>query len=547
MTASSASFSSTHAVVGQRHRYTEGDEARDVVFDEQTKHAVRLGPQESAALDSVAQSADFEEAERTYIERLGGTARPGELANVLASLRDAGAITDGRSVDAVRAIVRRRWQEDHVRALVGALRRARLMPMFSDRIPATIASLAGELDAEAFARIPLLSRQDLRRAFPAGYYTDREAFQERVDKAQFAVGESSGLEGDARLTVFTDSASADEAALHALFVNRDVAPWNELRNAFLTSLHHLGLLCVADLPQMENRVFGDSLRLLPPEDPTLPTRAEINRIFRELRAHDARRLVASPTYLVHLTRRALEHGLQLPSIQVINTSYEYLSEIHRRYLAEAWSCPVYDTYRVEALPGQPLVQCEAGTYHANDRHFHIEVLRDGAPVAPGELGSLVVTTLRSAIPLIRYDIGDLVRTAVAPCTCGAVHTSIGRLAGHVDDAIALPSGGWVTVTDVDERLSPIPGIAFYKLVELAPRKFRLEVVPDATGDMGAIADAARPALATLLGDGASCDVRRVRALFPDPSGKFRLVVPLAGGARLRAAKPVASAAAFQID
>jgi phenylacetate-CoA ligase len=58
------------------------------------------------------------------------------------------------------------------------------------------------------------------------------------------------------------------------------------------------------------------------------------------------------------------------------------------------------------------------------------------PVAPGELGEMVVTTLRKqAAPLIRYRTRDLTRLLPEPCPCGSPLPRHDRLLGRSDDMI----------------------------------------------------------------------------------------------------------------
>jgi phenylacetate-CoA ligase len=58
------------------------------------------------------------------------------------------------------------------------------------------------------------------------------------------------------------------------------------------------------------------------------------------------------------------------------------------------------------------------------------------PVADGEVGEMVVTTLtKEAVPLIRYRTRDLTRAIARPCSCGNVLPLHGRILGRSDDMI----------------------------------------------------------------------------------------------------------------
>lgn len=58
------------------------------------------------------------------------------------------------------------------------------------------------------------------------------------------------------------------------------------------------------------------------------------------------------------------------------------------------------------------------------------------PVAPGEIGEMVVTTLRKeAAPLIRYRTHDLTRLITEPCACGVTMPRHDKILGRSDDMI----------------------------------------------------------------------------------------------------------------
>ena len=60
------------------------------------------------------------------------------------------------------------------------------------------------------------------------------------------------------------------------------------------------------------------------------------------------------------------------------------------------------------------------------------------PVADGEVGELVMTTLRrTAMPIIRYRTRDLTRKMTGECPCGRKHVRLARLVGRSDDMLIV--------------------------------------------------------------------------------------------------------------
>ena len=77
------------------------------------------------------------------------------------------------------------------------------------------------------------------------------------------------------------------------------------------------------------------------------------------------------------------------------------------------------------------------------------------PVAPGEIGEMVVTTLcKEASPLIRYRTRDLTRLIVHPCSCGSILPMHDRIQGRSDDMIIFRAVN-IYPGQIDEVLSSV--------------------------------------------------------------------------------------------
>ena len=77
------------------------------------------------------------------------------------------------------------------------------------------------------------------------------------------------------------------------------------------------------------------------------------------------------------------------------------------------------------------------------------------PVAPGEIGEMVVTTLcKEASPLIRYRTRDLTRLIAHPCSCGSILPMHDRIQGRSDDMIIFRAVN-IYPGQIDEVLSSV--------------------------------------------------------------------------------------------
>jgi len=116
-----------------------------------------------------------------------------------------------------------------------------------------------------------------------------------------------------------------------------------------------------------------------------------------------------------------------------------------RTLAEAtFHVPVQQNYGINEV-GIIASRCpEGGRYHVNTELCIVEIVdRDGAACKPGQKGRLLVTGLANdAMPLIRYDTGDLAEAVEGPCPCGRTLPSFGMVHGRYNSIVSLPDGYW---------------------------------------------------------------------------------------------------------
>jgi phenylacetate-CoA ligase len=101
----------------------------------------------------------------------------------------------------------------------------------------------------------------------------------------------------------------------------------------------------------------------------------------------------------------------------------------------------------------------AGIHYWAD-YYILEVLDPETlkPVPEGEIGEMVVTTLRKeAVPLIRYRTRDLTRLVPGNCPCGSVLPRHDRLLGRSDDMIIFRAVN-IYPGQIDHILSHVEGI-----------------------------------------------------------------------------------------
>jgi phenylacetate-CoA ligase len=116
---------------------------------------------------------------------------------------------------------------------------------------------------------------------------------------------------------------------------------------------------------------------------------------------------------------------------------------HCRYVAKKlFNSELFETYGSVEF-GQLAFECEehAGLHLITDIAYVEFISKDGEHVSPGETGEIIVTGLcNTAMPLIRYKIGDIGVPSAENCSCGRKWPMVKSIEGRLNDFLILPSG-----------------------------------------------------------------------------------------------------------
>lgn len=114
-----------------------------------------------------------------------------------------------------------------------------------------------------------------------------------------------------------------------------------------------------------------------------------------------------------LAQAVLERKLDAPSLRVAISNAEPLYEHQRESIAQAFRCPVRDTYGMSEI-ASAASECGADTLHIWPEVGIIEAVHETGEIVPaGQTGRFICTGLLNAdMPLIRYEVGD--HGALAP-------------------------------------------------------------------------------------------------------------------------------------
>ncbi len=190
---------------------------------------------------------------------------------------------------------------------------------------------------------------------------------------------------------------------------------------------------------------------------------DIWKWLRTLKAPYLTTTAAMVLRLAELAAADRDHGFRLDAVMTFG---EVVRPEHRRAAREAFGARIVDRYSSEEV-GWMAFQCPRHDhYHALSATTLVEVVDDDdRPVAPGEEGRVLVTSMHSyAMPIIRYDIGDRA-VAGEPCDCGIRLPVIKEILGRERSFVMLPDGSTRLARLTGEYWREIAPVREYRVVQ----------------------------------------------------------------------------------
>ncbi|MCK9276278.1 MAG: phenylacetate--CoA ligase [Syntrophales bacterium] len=180
-----------------------------------------------------------------------------------------------------------------------------------------------------------------------------------------------------------------------------------------------------------------------------------------------------PSYALHLSEVFEEAGVDPRRDTKLSIAFlgaEPHSEKTRIKVEEFYGLKAYNSYGLSEMNGPGVAfECpfQQGM-HIWEDNFLVELVdpRTLEPVAEGEEGELVLTTLRrQGMPILRYRTKDLTCIINGTCECGRTHRRIERITGRTDDMLII-KGVNIFPVQVEKKLMGIPGVGMNFLIIL---------------------------------------------------------------------------------
>lgn len=195
-------------------------------------------------------------------------------------------------------------------------------------------------------------------------------------------------------------------------------------------------------------------------------------------------LYLRPSIAILLAEAVKRHRVPIPqSLQYIELTDELLQEEHRKFIQEVFQVELAYRYSIGEANAIAF-ECKHKTLHVLEDNVVVEVVKDGKPVI-GEVGDICLTSLTNyAMPLLRFETGDVGVLAETACPCGEKTSVLQLIDGHSSKFVVSKTGQKMSsgvlnsiVEQTNEFMSR--GIRQFRITQEAPDVFdvRLSLKP----------------------------------------------------------------------
>ncbi|UOD32267.1 AMP-binding protein [Massilia violaceinigra] len=180
--------------------------------------------------------------------------------------------------------------------------------------------------------------------------------------------------------------------------------------------------------------------------------------------------VGTPSFLRIIIEKAREMGADISSMQHALMGAEALPESLRAWFRDNGVPHVFQTYASADIGSMAYETATGGVLNPGmmlDEDVLLEIVRPGSgePVAPGDIGEIVVTLFNADYPLIRFATGDMSALLVdaPPSRCGRTNMRIRGWLGRADQTTKVRAM-FVHPSQVNNIVRRHPGILKARLV-----------------------------------------------------------------------------------
>ena len=300
------------------------------------------------------------------------------------------------------------------------------------------------------SKLPLTTKQDLRRAYPLGMCCVNK---NKIVRIQM----SGGTTGKPVIIPYT---------------RKDVEQWKEmmLRAFYIANITSKDVIQITPAFGLWNGGFGFHFAADEIDAFVIPIGSGNTRNqIKFMKDFNTTVLCATASYPIRIAEVAEEMGVDVKdlALEKMLLGAEPWSDEMRKQIESLFDAKAFDIPGLTEMGGVGTVGFECGLRHGLhmwEDNYIVEIVgEDGEVLEEGEEGEVVYTSLsREAMPLIRYRSGEV--SAIVSkerCECGIEHLTINRIRGRTDDMV-IYKGVKFYPSDIEQILASY-GIRHYKI------------------------------------------------------------------------------------
>ncbi|MFN8061043.1 MAG: phenylacetate--CoA ligase [Vicinamibacterales bacterium] len=348
--------------------------------------------------------------------------------------------------------------------LATQIARAGTLPVYRRRLEAAGLTQPDIRDLSEVPGLPLLTKDDLREAYPYGFCAAPREDLVRVHA-------TSGTTGKLTVSPYTRADMDTWAELMA----RSLTATGVTRDDVVHNAYGYGLFTGGLGFDLGGQRVGCA---------TIPISGGLTArqlmLIEDLRATV---LTCTPSYALVLAEEAEAAGIDVRTRWALARGIfgaEPWTEAMRAEIESRLGLVAYDVYGLAEMIGPGVaIECSARDgLHVFEDHFLAELIDPVTErvLPPGSTGELVLTALsREALPLVRYRTRDRVTLTHEPCACGRTMARMSRVLGRTDDMLVV-RGVNVFPSQIEDVLMRVAGLSAQYRIEVDRPRHRLDTL-----------------------------------------------------------------------
>lgn len=227
--------------------------------------------------------------------------------------------------------------------------------------------------------------------------------------------------------------------------------------------------------------------------------------------------------------KLISHYIRSNSIDSLNpknvfTTAELLDPSTRELINSAFDVELVDLFGCIEVNRTAWECTEHCGYHLDVDSVISEFIQDGENVSDGERGNIVYTSLYNyAMPLIRYEVGDVGIPTDELCSCGRSLPLMRSVEGRCDDFIVLPSEKIISPIILALVMKHSHGILEYQFIQHNLNCINVDIVlPEKNSDLDI--ESLKTEISNVLSHELSVKINVVDSIKRGETGKIRSVI-----------------------